>query len=100
MRRIRTYEERRPVAGDPIREGVDAGIKRVEKHNAFNARIRAAAVEYRQSRTESATIGDNHDRHIGKGERLARIAVKPRQLDRRFVEEMLEAVRLPEFSGA
>ena len=30
----------------------------------------------------------------------ARIAVKSRELDGRFIEEALEAVRLPEFAGA
>src|SRR6202012_3891008 len=82
--RVRTDEEGRSIVGDPVAERVDARIKRIEKYKAANAGIGAAAVEYRQGRAKPAAISDDHDRHVGEGEGLARIAVEPSQLDGGF----------------
>ena len=100
VRCVRTDEEAGSVVRDPIREFAGSAIQGIEQNQAAHARSDAAAFEDREGWCKAAAVGDDHDRHPGKCERSALIAVHSGKLDGRFIKKILEAVRLPEFAGA
>ena len=97
---VRTDEEAGAVVLDPGSELVQLAIDRIEQENAADAVGDAADLEAPGRRQEAAAVADDHDRHAGERFCRIRIAIEAGEMSGRFIHEALEAVRLPEFSGA
>ena len=92
-------EEAGPVFLDPGRELVEFAVDGVEQEHAADTVGDAADLEAPGGRQEAAAIADDHDRQVRECLRRFRIAVEAGEVARRFIDEALEAARLPEFAG-